>query len=316
MHDAAARRRVERAVLGLVAREHLALVPGAELGGAGEHHVLARVAAGARPSCSSSRTRSRYSQSAATTRSLADSTSACSRVGPRGHRAGRPRSRPAAPARRRGTRTPPVRTAADGRRRRPSVGLRPFYQRPPTRPRRPWACPCPGWGDSCRRAGLPYCSRRTSRPDVVVGRRRGTSTPDREPRGSRRPPRAAGATEGGPMAVRFVPPPGWPVPEGFTPTTEWHPDPSWPPPRPGGCSGRTTPPGPGPVPPRRRPSCAPPSRCPPGPARRPAGRCAPARRAPPRWSAPTPTRRASRPPSRHARRSRAPWTTTPWRARR
>jgi hypothetical protein len=30
------------------------------------------------------------------------------------------------------------------------------------------------------------------------------------------------------MAVRFVPPPGWPVPEGFTPTTDWHPDPSWP----------------------------------------------------------------------------------------
>ncbi|QJW35409.1 hypothetical protein [Cellulosimicrobium protaetiae] len=35
------------------------------------------------------------------------------------------------------------------------------------------------------------------------------------------------------MAVRFVPPPGWPVPEGFTPTTDWHPDPSWPPPPPG-----------------------------------------------------------------------------------
>ncbi|MFF8346155.1 hypothetical protein ACF049_07370 [Cellulosimicrobium funkei] len=35
------------------------------------------------------------------------------------------------------------------------------------------------------------------------------------------------------MAVRFVPPPGWPVPAGFTPTTEWHPDPSWPPPPPG-----------------------------------------------------------------------------------
>ncbi len=35
------------------------------------------------------------------------------------------------------------------------------------------------------------------------------------------------------MAVRFVPPPGWPVPPGFTPTTEWHPDPSWPPPPPG-----------------------------------------------------------------------------------
>lgn len=35
------------------------------------------------------------------------------------------------------------------------------------------------------------------------------------------------------MAVRFVPPPGWPVPEGFTPTTDWHPDPSWPAPPPG-----------------------------------------------------------------------------------
>lgn len=35
------------------------------------------------------------------------------------------------------------------------------------------------------------------------------------------------------MAVRFVPPPGWPVPQGFTPTTDWHPDPSWPAPPPG-----------------------------------------------------------------------------------
>lgn len=35
------------------------------------------------------------------------------------------------------------------------------------------------------------------------------------------------------MAVRFAPPPAWPVPPGFTPTTDWHPDPSWPPAPPG-----------------------------------------------------------------------------------
>ncbi|MCR1983033.1 hypothetical protein NSA53_12385, partial [Cellulosimicrobium cellulans] len=53
------------------------------------------------------------------------------------------------------------------------------------------------------------------------------------------------------MAVRFVPPPGWPVPEGFTPTTEWHPDPSWPPPPPGWvfwADDAAPPPGPVPAP--------------------------------------------------------------------
>ncbi|MBD5784957.1 hypothetical protein IF650_02070 [Cellulosimicrobium terreum] len=31
------------------------------------------------------------------------------------------------------------------------------------------------------------------------------------------------------MAQRFVPPPGWPTPPSFTPTSDWHPDASWPP---------------------------------------------------------------------------------------
>ncbi|MBD8078551.1 hypothetical protein [Cellulosimicrobium arenosum] len=30
------------------------------------------------------------------------------------------------------------------------------------------------------------------------------------------------------MTLRFVPPPGWRTPAGFTPTDDWHPDPSWP----------------------------------------------------------------------------------------
>ncbi|HEX9032524.1 MAG TPA: DUF4190 domain-containing protein [Streptosporangiaceae bacterium] len=31
------------------------------------------------------------------------------------------------------------------------------------------------------------------------------------------------------MALRFNPPPGWPLPAGFMPPQEWQPDPSWPP---------------------------------------------------------------------------------------
>src|SRR5215471_3761500 len=37
------------------------------------------------------------------------------------------------------------------------------------------------------------------------------------------------ACQGGPMGLRFNPPPGWPIPpEGFTPGPGWQPDPAWP----------------------------------------------------------------------------------------
>jgi hypothetical protein len=35
------------------------------------------------------------------------------------------------------------------------------------------------------------------------------------------------------VGLRFNPPPGWPVPAGFTPAPGWQPEPSWPPPPPG-----------------------------------------------------------------------------------
>src|SRR5690606_31209189 len=130
----------------------------------------------------------------------------------------------------RAPRRPPVwdRSTSDRPRHRP--GLR---RRPP-RPR-----------DSCRGPRLPYCSRRTRRP-VEPPRPSRPASVDRP----------AGATEGGPMAVRFVPPPGWPVPEGFTPTTDWHPDPSWPPPPPGSVfweeAAEPAAPAPVPAPPVRR----------------------------------------------------------------
>lgn len=46
------------------------------------------------------------------------------------------------------------------------------------------------------------------------------------------PPPSASASRSG-AAMRFNPPPGWPVPPGWTPSAKSQPDPSWPPPPPG-----------------------------------------------------------------------------------
>ncbi len=179
-HDAASRRRVERAVRGLVAREDLALVPRAERGGAREHGVLRRVG-----------TRGPAELLVEPAQEPVLALGGDDEVARRVHEGALARGRAAGGGPARVGRCGPQRRLVDEEhahlrvRGRPPprreqcrlAGLRPFYQRPPTTPGRRCGrasgarpggqrvpVPSPARRDSCRRPRLPYCSRRTRSP--------------------------------------------------------------------------------------------------------------------------------------------------------